>query len=118
MSYKWLIRNAPPGIRTPDPLIKSLESGHNDSAVTSTEQQAHGTEAKCTEAQQDLANKGHSESQISNQRHNIVRQEDSAVTEAEHRAAKLNHKQNNKRISQDRELASVINAWPSLPEPA
>ena len=46
-----------------------------------------------------------------------MRQEDSAVTEAEHRAAKLNHKQDNKRILQDRGLSSVIDAWPSLPEP-
>ena len=44
-------------------------------------------------------------------------QADSATTGAECSAAKLDHKQNNKRILQDSELASVIDAWPSLPEP-
>ena len=97
-----------------DPLIKSLKNGHSESKAQATEQQAHSTEAKCTEAQQDLVNKGHSEGQISVHRHNSVPQDDLAVTGAEHRAAKLNHKQNNKWILQDQELASVIDAWPGL----
>ncbi len=44
-------------------------------------------------------------------------QDDSPITGAEHRAAKLNHKQNNKWILQDQGLTSVIDAWPILPEP-
>ena len=100
-----------------DPLIKSLKSKHGEVRTLAGEQQAQCTEPKRTEVQQDLVNKGHSEAQVSGQKQALVPQEDSASTEAEHCAAKLNHKQDNKRILQDPELASVIDAWPILPEP-
>jgi len=52
-----------------------------------------------------------------NQNNNSVPPADPAATGAECSAAKLDHKQNHKRILQDSELASVIDAWPRLPGP-
>ena len=49
--------------------------------------------------------------------HSSVSLDDCTSTASGRRPAKLNHKQNNKRVLQDSELASVIDAWPSLPEP-
>ena len=100
-----------------DPLIKSLKSKHGEARTLAGEQQAQCTEPKRTEVQQEPVNKGHSEAQVSGQKQALVPQGDSASPGAEHCAAKLNHKQDNKRILHDQELASVIEAWPSLPEP-
>ena len=44
-------------------------------------------------------------------------QADPAATGAECSAAKLNHKQDHKRILEDPELARLIDTWPDLPEP-
>lgn len=99
-----------------EPSIPYVKTTIKDAKAGVSCQELYKAEHERTEAQQEPVNKGHSEAQVSGQNQVLVPQEDSASTEAEHCAAKLNHKQDNKRILQDPELASVIDAWPVLPE--
>lgn len=77
----------------------------------------HDAESGRTEMRHEPTSKTLATAGASGEKQDKVPVADSATTGAEYSAAKLDHKQNNKRILQDSELASVIDAWPSLPEP-
>ena len=108
---------APPGIRTPDPLIKSRESDGLKPLVRAESPGEKGTACECPEGHEATENRGDSVPIGIPQELAEVSGGAVEVSSGGRRSDKQNDKQNDKRALVHPDLAKVIDAWPDLSEP-
>ena len=108
---------APPGIRTPDPLIKSRDLGSASDSGGGSGQHVTAGECECTETHETPEKGGDSSPAESTAKASEAHGGDSDRPGSGRRSDKQTDKQNDKRAFVDPGLGKVADAWPDLPDP-